>query len=208
MKVFDISPVISAKTAVFPGDCSFSRKEVMSCKEGDHLTLSQMTTTMHIGAHADAPNHYSKEGVGIADRALDYYLGPCQVIHVEIERGQRIAVADIDSKDIIQERVLFYTNSFPDPNHWNSDFNSFSPELIDFLHSKGVRLVGIDTPSVDPEDSKKLESHARIHKNDMAILEGIVLSDVPEGIYELIALPLKIHEADASPVRAVLRELS
>lgn len=203
MKMYDISPLISSRTAVFPGDCEFSRNEVMSCEKGDHLTLSSMTTTMHIGAHVDAPNHYHKDGVGISDRSLDYYYGSCQVIRVDIERGKRIQASDIKD-EITEERVLFYTGSFPDPENWNSDFNSLSVELLDQLARNKVKLVGIDTPSVDPEDSKALEAHNTIYKNDMAILEGVVLEDVPAGVYQLIALPLKIENSDASPVRAVL----
>lgn len=88
---------------------------------------------------------------------------------------------------------------------FNGDFAALSPELIDWLHQRGVITVGIDTPSVDLFDSKDLPTHKAILRHDMAILEGLVLADVPEGTYELIALPLKLAGFDASPVRAVLR---
>jgi arylformamidase len=100
--------------------------------------------------------------------------------------------------------VLFKTRSFPNPDRWTSDFASLSPELIEKLAGQGVRLVGIDTPSIDPAEDKALESHQAVLRNDMAILEGIVLDDVAEGEYQLVALPLRIAGADASPVRAVL----
>jgi arylformamidase len=103
------------------------------------------------------------------------------------------------------ERVLLRTGTYPDPEHFNEDFSALSPELVDDLHGKGVRLIGIDTPSVDLFDSKDLPAHKMFLKHDMAILEGIVLADVPEGLYELIALPLKLVGFDASPVRAILR---
>ena len=109
--------------------------------------------------------------------------------------------------DIKAPRVLFRTDSFSKPDQWNDDFNSLSPELIDWLSSLGVRLVGIDTPSVDPSDSKDLPSHQALYRNDMAVLEGILLSEVPDGLYNLIALPLRIKGADASPVRAILLTL-
>jgi arylformamidase len=102
------------------------------------------------------------------------------------------------------ERILFKTNSFPDPNSWNSDFVALSSDLINYLATKNIILVGIDTPSVDLAEDKKLESHKAIFKNNISILEGIVLSHVDEGIYQLIALPLKIAGADATPVRAIL----
>ena len=78
----DITPVISADMAVFPGDQPFERKVVMDCNNGDHLTLSSIHSTVHIGAHADASNHYHKEGEGIEKRSLDHYMGGCQIIDV------------------------------------------------------------------------------------------------------------------------------
>ena len=179
----------------------------MHTDQGKHLTLSKITTTVHLGAHTDAPNHYAPNSPGMSERSLDYYLGPAQVLEVQIPRGTRIRVGDLKNKKIQAPRVLFKTLSFPDPNKWNSDFNSLSAELVDYLHDQNVKLVGIDTPSIDLADDQKLESHLRVHHHDMAILEGIVLGPVSEGLFELIALPLKIQGADASPVRAVLRTL-
>jgi len=204
MKYFDISPTISEKTAVFPGDVAFERNQSMSFQKGHHLELSSIRTTLHIGAHADASNHYHAKGKGIDARSLEPYLGKCQVIRVQKKSGERIYPEDIASVEIQAERILFCTNSFPNPDEWNSDFNSLSPELIRFLAKKNVQLVGIDTPSVDPEDSKKLESHQAIFETNMCVLEGIILNEVPQGLYTLIALPLKIKDADAAPVRAIL----
>lgn len=200
---YDISPEISAETAVFPGDTQFSRQLNMSFDDKNHLDLSQITTTVHIGAHTDAPSHYDAKGESIDQRNLLLYMGPCQIISINKKAGERILPEDLKT-EILTPRVLFKTNSFPDPNKWNDDFNSLSPELIKILAEKGVRLVGLDTPSVDPADDKSLSSHKAIHENDMAILEGVILSDVPDGFYNLIALPLKIKNADASPVRAIL----
>jgi arylformamidase len=191
--------------AVFPGDTPFSEEFLMSTDQGQHLTLSKITTTVHLGAHTDAPNHYAARSESIETRSLEFYLGKCQVIEVSIARGERIRVADLQDKKIQAPRILFKTKSFPNPYHWNDDFNSLSAELVNYLHEKKVMTVGIDTPSIDPAPDKTLESHLAVHKNDMAILEGIVLDHVREGIYELIALPLKIEGADATPVRAILR---
>lgn len=202
----DISPRVSERTGVFPGDQSFERKIALDFSKGHHLGLSSIHTTVHIGAHTDAPNHYHRDGVGIDARPLSLYMGKCQVISVTLPRGERIKPEHLRGKKISAPRVLFKTGSFPNPDSWNSDFNSLSPELIQLLASQGVKLVGIDTPSVDPEDSKALESHNAIFHLDLAILEGVVLDEVPEGIYTLIALPLPLQDADASPVRAVLVE--
>jgi len=205
VKIWDISPPIFDRTAVFPGDEAFSRSISMSFEKGDHLTLSSIKSTLHIGAHADAGNHYHSTGAGIDSRPLEHYLGLCQVVALQIPAGERIFPHHL-KEDIQTKRILFSTNSFPDPNQWRSDFNSLSPEIISFLHSKGVITVGIDTPSVDPADSKELESHQALHKTGMAVLEGLILNHVEPGIYSLIALPLPLKDADASPVRAILLE--
>ncbi|MBY0316492.1 MAG: cyclase family protein [Bdellovibrionales bacterium] len=203
-KVYDISPEISPAMAVFPGDTPFQRKIILDVQKGDSLGLSSFTTTPHLGAHVDAPNHYSTSGVGISERSLHFYMGPCQVISVNLNRGERIKVEHIQKIKIRAHRVLFYTGSFPNPNVWNSDFNALSAELVDYLFAQKICLVGIDTPSIDLAEDQALESHKRIHAHDMAILEGVVLDQVPDGIYTLCALPLKMKGADASPVRAVL----
>ena len=202
MHIFDISPLISQRIAVWPGDQSFHRNETLSFQQGHNLVLSSIQTTVHLGAHADAPIHYHPEGEDIASRSLSLYLGPCQVIGVSIPPGERIYPHHLPA--VKAPRVLFKTGSFPNPDQWNSDFNSLSPELVNQLGQQDVILVGIDTPSVDPEQSKALESHQAIMANDMAVLEGLLLNEVSDGLYTLVALPLKMENADASPVRAVL----
>jgi arylformamidase len=203
-KIYDISPEVSSLTKVFPGDVPFQRKVQLDFERGDALLLSSIQTTLHIGAHTDAPNHYHPEGKGISECDLSRYLGRCQVISVHVPRGDRIPPESLSSVKIEAPRVLLKTGSFPDPEHWNSDFNSLSPALVRDLASKGVKLIGIDTPSVDPESAKELIAHHEIYRQGLSILEGIILSQVPDGIYTLIALPLRIQDADASPVRAVL----
>ena len=203
-EIIDISPLISSLIAVFPGDTPFNEEFLMNIDEGDNLTLSKITTTVHLGAHTDAPRHYSSKGQTIEARNLNYYIGLAQVIEINVSGNARISVLDIANIPITAPRILFKTKSFPDPNKWNDDFLGLSAELIHYLAEKKVILVGIDTPSIDPANDKNLESHHAVFKNDMAILEGIVLEHVSEGLYELIALPLKITGADASPVRAVL----
>jgi len=206
MKVYDLTPKIHPGIAVFPGDVKFQRKISMDFKQGHHLLLSAIETTLHVGAHADSSSHYHASGEGVEKRPLTSFFGAAQVIHVEKKMKARIQIEDLKGKEIKASRVLFRTGSFPDPDIWNSDFMSLSPELIQFLHQKGCVLVGIDTPSVDPEDSKKLESHQALFQTKMAVLEGIILKQVPEGLYTLVALPLPIADADASPVRALLFE--
>jgi arylformamidase len=198
----DISPILRASTAVFPGDTPFERTVNMSFKKGEHLDLSDIKTTLHIGAHTDAPSHYHSDGKTIEERDLSFYFGSCQVIEV---KGNPARIMPNDFLDkITAQRILFKTNSFPNPDVWNENFSALSPELIHHLKKNNVILVGIDTPSVDPATDKTLASHKAIYDSDMAILEGIVLTHVTPGMYQLIALPLRIEGADASPVRAIL----
>ena len=203
-RMIDISPTISPRTAVWTGDTPFSQSFLCRFDQGANLDLSTITTTVHIGAHTDAPSHYHPDGQTMEERPLDLYYGSCQIISVDVPRGERIHPEHLNGTEITAERVLFHTRSFPDPNQFTTDFNSLSPELIDHCAIRGVRLIGLDTPSVDPYSSKALESHNAIARHDMAVLEGVVLTDVPDGVYTLIALPLKIQGSDASPVRAVL----
>ena len=207
MTLIDISPAIDELIAVFPGDVPFNRDASLDIDRGDHLTLSSMSGTVHLGAHADAPSHYLRGGEPIGTRPLDLYIGDCDVVHIHAG-ARRIMPGDLDVDRAWSARVLFRTDTFPDPRAWSDDFASLSPELIALLAERGVRLVGIDTPSIDPADSKALESHQMVARHDMAILEGLVLSEVPPGRYELIAPPLKLRFGDAAPVRAVLRVIA
>jgi len=204
MDYFDISPSLHGKTPVFPGDQPFERQVTMDFKQSDHLRLSWIKSTLHIGAHADAPSHYHAEGVSIDHRDLNLYMGLCEVVDVQHVGARRILPTDFDLSRIKTSRVLFKSCSFQHTASFQMEFTSLSPELIADLAERGVRLVGIDTPSVDPADSKDLPSHQALYRHDFAVLEGIDLNQVSAGLYTLIALPLVLEDADASPVRAIL----
>lgn len=202
--IYDISPPLSPRLAVWPGDVSLSRQVQCDIARGDNITLSALGATVHLGSHADAPSHYGAGAPSIDERGLHYYVGPCQVMRVNVPRRTRITVGMLPG--IVEApRLLLATGTYPDPDTFNDDFAALAPELVDHLHRQGVILIGIDTPSVDLFDSADLPSHHRFLRYDMAVLEGLVLRDVPPGKYELIALPLKLCGFDASPVRAVLR---
>jgi len=208
--IYDITPPVTPRLGVWPGDTPLSREVLCDIAKGDTITLSTVRATVHLGAHADGPNHYAKGAPGIGERKLDYYLGPCVLIDADVKRGERVGVDQLRlpaQPKVPQPRVLIRTNTFPDPDRWNSDFAALSPELIDWLAAQKVITIGIDTPSVDLQDSKDLPTHHAIARHDMAILEGLALAGIPAGEYELIALPLKLMGFDASPVRAVLRSL-
>jgi len=203
-RIYDISPPITRNLAVFPGDTAPRREVLLDMERGDNLTLSTLHSTVHLGAHVDGPNHYGSNAPAIDAVPLDRCIGPCQVVHVDVAPRSRITVDDLQDS-VEAPRVLFRTDTYPDPDTWTDAFAALSPDLVDHLHDRGVILVGIDTPSVDTPDSKDLPTHRRFLANDMTILEGLVLRDVTPGTYELIALPLPLVGFDASPVRAILR---
>jgi arylformamidase len=204
--IYDITPPLTESFEVWPGDAPLSRQIIADLRDGAKTTCSTLRATVHLGAHADAPNHYGLSADGIGEQPLEPYLGRCQVITVQVGRRGLIG-PDTVSVPIEAERVLFHTGTFPDPAVFTEDFAALSPELVESLARQGVKLVGIDTPSVDPFDTENLPSHRMLLKHGMANLERLVLSGVPDGFYELVALPLRLMGFDASPVRAILRTM-
>jgi arylformamidase len=206
-RLWDISPPISIHTPAFPGDTTYQQRWVAEIGPGCPVNVSAITMSPHLGAHADAPLHYRNDAPAIGAVGLDPFLGRCRVIHA-IGKGALIRAEHLRHRELdLPSRVLVRTCAKA-PADWVSDFSAFAPDTIDWLAGKGVRLVGIDAASVDPAVSKLLESHQRLLIHDMRVLENLVLDEVPEGDYELIALPLKLTSACASPVRAVLRSLT
>ncbi|HET6399620.1 MAG TPA: cyclase family protein [Candidatus Thermoplasmatota archaeon] len=203
MRILDISPAVSPRLAVWPGDVPYSCRKSLRMRDGANLDLGDMHTTYHVGAHTDAPQHYVLDGDDASRLPLDAYYGPCQVLEVDATRGERFGWEQLRQQPKAP-RILFKTGTFPDPHAWNDDFAAPEPELIDRLGSMGVRLVGFDTPSTDLSSSKDLPSHRMLARHRMMNLEGLVLRDVPPGPYTLVAFPLPLVDADASPVRAVL----
>ncbi len=205
-RLIDITPPVSARTAVWPGDTGYTLDWVSRMESGDSCNVSSITTTPHLGAHADGPLHFDSSAPPVGDLDLDPYLGPCRVVDVT---GARVVDAEaVHGIELFgAKRLLFKTGTVPDLETWNDDFAYFDPEFLRRLGRTGVVLVGIDTPSVDPFDSKQLPAHHMLLELGMRNLEGLDLSAAEAGAYELIALPLRLAEADSSPVRAVLRTL-
>jgi arylformamidase len=205
-ELWDISPAISAQTPVWPGDTRFEASATWEIGAGCPVQVHRMTMTTHLGAHADAPSHYDPHGLAIDRVGLAPYLGPCRVIHCLGRR--QVEVGDIGHALAgLPPRVLLRTYRSAPLQQWDPGFAAVAPATIERLASLGVILIGVDSASLDPQDCKTLAAHHAVRAHGMAILEGIVLDQVPEGDYELIALPLKLAGMDASPVRAILRAL-
>ncbi|MCI0181958.1 arylformamidase [Sulfoacidibacillus ferrooxidans] len=201
----DISAPLSVKTASFPGDTPFTRIWTSNMNEGAICNVSAFSMSPHVGTHADAPYHYGDEGATMEEADLSLYIGRARVIDVSHVNGL-ITKEDLAQHDLRSvSRLLVRTNSYPDIEYFTKTYSAFAPDAVDYLAELGIRLVGIDTPSVDPSTSKDLPAHQRFRIHGMRILETLRLAHVDCGDYELIALPLRIVGSDASPIRAVLR---
>ncbi len=207
-RLWDISPPVHAGSPVFPGDTAYSQQWCATIGPSCPVNVSAITMSPHVGAHADAPLHYDAQGATIGDVSLEAFLGPCRVIHAigcgPLITWEHIAHA-VDAT--LPPRVLVRTYEHMPVDRWDAQLAAYAPDTIERLADLGVLLVGIDTASIDPADSKTLDSHQVIRRRGLRVLENLVLDAVPEGDYEVIALPLKLTTADASPVRAVLRAL-
>jgi len=205
-RLWDISPLVSPDAPIFPGDEPYALRWTARITPDCPVNLSAITMSPHVGAHADAPLHYGNGQPAVADVSLDPYIGQCRVIHA-LHCGPLIHVSHLEHAGTeLPARVLVRTCRQA-ATSWNPTFTAYAPETVEWLAARGVKLIGLDTPSVDPATSKSLESHQRLLRLRLRVLENLVLDDVAEGDYELIALPLKLAGACASPVRAVLREL-
>lgn len=208
--IYDLSPVVGPDSPVWPGDTPFTSRLTWSMADGAAVNVSAFTTTPHLGSHADAPFHTERRGEAIGSLPLEPFLGPCRVVKVpsvpEVEPRHLGEVLEGEGP-LSPPRLLLRTDSVLDRRSFPERFTVLSPRLAARLAERQALLVGVDTPSVDPLDSKDLEAHHALLGRGVAILEGLVLDGVPPGTYELIAPPLKLAGLDASPVRAVLRSL-
>ena len=206
-KLWDISPPLDATSPVFPGDTAYRQQWAATLADTCPVNMSAITFSPHTGAHADAPLHYDPHGVPVGALSLAPFLGPCRVIHALLA-GPLVTTAHLQhALNALPPRALVRTyRTFP-LQHFDPQLTAFHPDTLHHLADLGVQLIGIDSASIDPANSQSLLSHQVIRQRGLRALENLLLDDVPEGDYELIALPLKLMTADASPVRAILREL-
>ena len=210
-RIWDISPPVFEGAPVFPGDAPYQQEWTATLTDSCPVNLSRITLSPHVGAHADAPLHYDPQGQTIGLMDLEPFLGPCRVVHCigvrPLVQWEHIRHAIENTTTPLPPRVLVRTYTHMPVDRWDPHLAAYAPATVQRLADLGVRLIGIDTASIDPADSKTLDSHQVIRRCGLRVLENLVLDNVPEGDYELIALPLKLVQADASPVRAILRSL-
>jgi arylformamidase len=202
----DISQRLDDKVACWPGDTPFSFRLAWTKAESGSVNVGSVTMSVHTGTHVDAPYHFDNDGRRIIDLDINVFIGPARVIHLE----NVDAISPDELSGFALEgvsRLLIRTGAWSDRSVFPSEIPPIRPELAEFLAAKGIRLIGLDLPSVDPIDSKELLAHHALARHGVHILEGLVLDHVEPGDYELAALPLALADADGSPVRAVLRPL-
>lgn len=201
-KIIDISMALDAKTPEWPGDVPFKFRLSVTQEQSGSVNIGELSTSTHMGTHIDAPFHYDDNGLKVEELPLDIYLTKAQV--VDVAEVQNVSVENLPEIEEVVEAVLLHTAAWQDRTTFPTSWPEFDISIAEWMALKGIRLLGVDVPSVDPQTSKDLPMHQAMNRNGRFILEGIVLDDVPAGVYQLAALPLKITGADGSPVRAVL----
>jgi arylformamidase len=206
MTIYDITRTVSPATHVWPGDTAYSAALVLRRSKGSSVNLTTLTMSAHTGTHADAYYHYEDDGAYPLTMPLDAYVGPARVVTVAQREGALSpqAIGNVNLAGVQRLLVHSWVSDLGD-DQWPVDFPYLSVELIEWLASSGVQLIGLDSPSVDAFDSKDLPCHHALKRHNMVNLESLQLYGVPDGDYELIALPLKLDLACGSPVRAILR---
>lgn len=206
MRIFDISMPLQPGMVVWPGDTAFELDRVFRRAHGDSVNVGSMITSLHAGTHVDAPRHLEDHLPGVEAIRLDCVWGRCQLIdqgsHPEISR-ELLENSVADST----ERLLVKTSAWGNRAQFPSAIPTLTVSAAEWLAARGMRLFGVDLPSVDQIDSKALLIHHLLVEHGIVILEGLCLDEVPAGHYEISALPLRIPGMDAAPVRAVLRSL-
>lgn len=204
--IFDITRTVSPKTAVFPGDTPFSAERKWRIEDGVPVNLTTIITTPHVGTHTDAYFHVTSSGAHPVDMPLESYIGRARVVTVDKQHGA-ITRGDLEPFGLAgAERLLIHTwvSDIRD-DEWASDHPYLAKDVIDWLASLGIVLLGVDFSSVDDQNSATLPVHKALVAHNIVSLENLLLRGIPDGEYELIALPLKLDQACGSPVRAILR---
>jgi arylformamidase len=207
MKIYDVTVAISNDLPVYPGDPPINIIRTQSLEKGDVARVSQLSFSTHIGTHIDPPSHFMMDGISLDRVPLEVLIGPARVIDVGEVDSIDAAALEREQLDGVM-RVLFKTRNsrfWRESNGFREDFVYLETAAAELLVSCGVQLVGIDYLSIEKFNFDRPETHWTLLGNNVVIVEGLDLSEVPSGDYELICLPLKIKDGDGGPARVVLR---
>ncbi len=208
MTYYDITVPLQNGIPYWPGDEEPKIERYSSLSDGEITNTSRIQCSLHTGTHVDAPRHLFDEGKSIDQLPPETLIGPAGVVDV----GE----ANIIDTAVLQQlslpklpRLLFKTRNsqwWQHPCHpFHPDFVSFTASAAEFLVENGVELVGIDYLSIDGFNSTELSVHKILLSSGVVVIEGLDLHHVPPGTYEMIALPLRIIDADGAPARVILR---
>jgi arylformamidase len=208
MTIYDISLSISPNLPTWPGDPGLKLEQYASMDKGDHYNATQISSSVHLGTHVDAPRHFLNDGSAVEQLPLEVLTGPCYV--TQLPDGIEAITAEVlDRTEITSEmkRVLFGTSN---SHYWakgeskfQTDFVAITEDGAEWLVERGVQLVGVDYLSVAPYNDS-IPTHAALLKAGVVIVEGLNLSNIMRGFYDLYCLPLKITGSDGAPARAIL----
>jgi arylformamidase len=212
MKIWDISRTLSNEFAEWPGDAPFHYHLTNEIAKGASVNLGAVSMSVHNGTHADARFHFETNGESIEKAPLGLYVGPATVVDLSqsfsrLKEKHLITLDDLrpDAEEIAAtSRLLVKTGRWSDSTVFPQKIPVLAADVPVWLQKNGVKLLGLDLPSVDDIDSKSLQNHHALSRAGIAIIESLDLSDVAPGVYNFAALPLKIAGADGAPVRAVL----
>lgn len=203
MTLIDVSQPLRPGIPTWPGDTGYAFDLAWARARGGSVNVGRLTMSTHTGTHVDAPFHFRDDGAKVADLDPEVFVGPARVVAADGDGG--IGPAELERHDLKGVvRLLLRTGSWSDRGRFPERIRYLEPDAAGFLAARGIRLVGVDTPSVDPLDSGELPAHNALLGEGVHILEGLVLDRVEPGDYGLNALPLPLRDADASPVRAML----
>jgi arylformamidase len=207
MRYHDITVPISTQLPVYEGDPPVEVTPFSSIAKGNPANILRLQITTHTGTHIDAPLHFVEGGKDVCAVPLELLIGPALVIDAgDAAEITPEFIASTHVKGI--KRLLFKTrnSTYWHEQHFRKDFTSISSEASRHLVELGVQLVGIDYLSVERFDSQDHSTHLTLLQANVIVLEGVNLSEVSEGMYELICLPLPVHNGDGAPCRAILLE--
>lgn len=202
----DISIALREGTPEWPGDTPFACRWASLIAKGESVNVSAVVGSPHVGTHADAPLHVHDGWPGSHELPLDAFIGSACVVDVSTLAGEIEADALDYDPSVQGERLLLRTGRTIAGGQFPNEWPTLSEACVRTLLGRGLRLLGVDAPSVDPRDSKTLPVHHMLFSGNAYILENLDLRRVPLGTYELLALPVKMMALDAAPVRAVLRD--
>ncbi|HEK9098928.1 arylformamidase [Bacillus pfraonensis] len=202
----DISQPLNNNIATWPGDTPFLYEVSWSKEQSGSVNVGKLMMSIHTGTHIDAPFHFDNNGKRVLDLDINVYVGKARII--DVSGMESIGAKELEGFVLDGvERLLLRTSSHGNAQQFPKTIPYLRADIAPFLSEKGIRLIGVDVPSVDPLDDKELAAHHQLFKHGIHILENVVLDHVQDGDYELIALPLALTDADGSPVRAVIRPL-